>query len=162
MQNDLRARATRSKNVAVGKEAVDDVAARTILVSISGTSLGSHPAAVGQATLVKMEELLGVQLQPAPAGSALLPGQWSSTMPLDAAWDGRFRVFLHTAEEVQQLHSHLHGMPLWTGSGWCHLAISNAAIASWNAPRQQPQRPTLSAPMPGGAAVRGGGRPARR
>ena len=152
LQEDLRNRTAAAKSMATGRGGSDTAAARTVLLSLSGGTLGSDPAAVRTATLRKIEEHLGRQLVLAAGGTALKEGLWSATSPSGPDWDGRMRIHLSTEDEVRKLHSDLHGLPVWTGVSWCHLAITNAQLDSWNAPRLQQ----------GGGAVRRGGRPARQ
>ncbi len=145
LAEDLRHRAAANRTV------VDTDAARSVLICLSGPTLGSNPTAVLTATLNKLTEILGYELGRTGAGQAISPGHWATAEASPETWDGRLRLMLKEATDTGLLHDKLHGLPVWTGTNWCHIAVQHASVQPW----------TATHPAPGGEAVRGSGRPAR-
>ncbi len=50
---------------------------------------------------------------------------WIEEQNGDGEWNGRIRMLLASQAEVERLHAHLHGMPVWTGHSWITLSVSN-------------------------------------
>jgi hypothetical protein len=152
LAQDLRNKTLLAKNRAAGKPGLDPDTALTLLVNLSGHTLGGAPEALKTATVSKLAELLGKPLQQAPENRALKEYEW---MPVNQAgsttWTGQVRLRVSEQDEATTLHSKLHGTPVWTGVSWCHLSIGNPLLPVWASP----------AP-PGGGAGRATGRPTRR
>ena len=74
-----------------------------------------------------------------------------SLKPCTPQWTGQLRLRTASLDEATLLHRRLHGMPIWTGNAWCHMAVLNPLLPVWT-----------SATASGGSSGPASGPPARQ
>ena len=138
LQEEVRNRAVTAKNVAQGRPALDELATRSGLISVTGLSLGGAPDELMKATVKRISDILGQPLTQGQDGSALRNNEWAAICkPATTAWAGQLRIVLDSQDNLKKVHDQLHGMPLWTGSSWSQVTVSNPLLPVFKA---SPQR----------------------
>ena len=128
LQQDLIAATQRAKSSAAAGTAASRDAARSALISLSGPSLGADPAAVREAILRQVVVTLGRPLHPSSPGCALQADQWAGSVDDSGIWDGKIRIKVKTEAEIKSIHAALGGLPIWQGSEWTMLQVTNFTL----------------------------------
>ena len=131
LAQDLRAKIANAQ----GPAAPD--AEATVLLAFSGPSLGGNPQGLLAAAVAKADEALLSKLEQAAPNRALQDHQWAPVLDAMNAWTGHLRIRCKSPAEAATLHTRLNNTPVWTGSSWCMLSVSNNTLLA-SAPPSHP------------------------
>jgi hypothetical protein len=146
LQQDLQHRVMLARKREQGLPSFDEATASTVLVSVAGASMGSHPEQMLEAVIRKLTEFCRQPILEMTGNRALQPRDWARINKPDGSWAGQLRLRTIDYDEALRLHGFFHNTPLWNGTAWCHITVSN---------------PHLPTTRRGGHPAREAGRPVR-